>query len=139
MRCIICEEPLSGRQNKFCSNKCQRKDWKINNREIYLAGKKEYRNKNKERLNAYNKEYRNRGLVKPIYSYKLKQIIENQGKICNRCNAPEKLQVHHIKPLQNGGLNISNNLMVLCWDCHMFWHKSLKNYWLPFNSASPLQ
>lgn len=130
MNCIICELALSGKQSKYCSIPCQIKGWKINNREKYLAGKRAYRIKNLNKLVAYNKEFNTRGIVRPINSSKkLKDIIQSRGNVCNRCNSSNKLQVHHIKPLQYKGLNDYSNLMVLCWDCHMLWHKLLKKYW----------
>jgi 5-methylcytosine-specific restriction endonuclease McrA len=139
MKCVICEVVLFDRQVKYCSVPCQTKSWKIRNRETYLAGKKAYRDKNREKIRKYNQEFKSRGIAKPLGGDTTKHIIQSRGSICSRCSNSGRLQVHHIKPLQNGGLNISNNLMILCWDCHMLWHKQLRNYWLPLKSESPLQ
>ena len=134
MNCIICGFALSGKQSKYCSVPCQIKGWKVNNREEYLAGKKAYRTKNLAKLVDYNRQFKARGIAKPITSSgKLKAIIQSRGNKCYRCNNSDKLQVHHIKPLRQGGSNEDYNLMVLCWDCHMLWHKMLRGFWLDYS------
>jgi HNH endonuclease/uncharacterized protein DUF3553 len=37
---------------------------------------------------------------------------------CNECNKTHKLHVHHIKPISKGGNHTSDNLIVLCENCH---------------------
>ena len=41
-----------------------------------------------------------------------------EGKVCEKCGSNLKLQIHHKKPLKDGGTNDSSNLMLLCFDCH---------------------
>ncbi len=53
----------------------------------------------------------------------LKKIIpelkRRDGGACVYCNSQEKLEVHHIIPIFNGGTNDIKNLVLLCHDCHM--------------------
>jgi len=46
----------------------------------------------------------------------------------HRCGAPgcgrtRFLEVHHIKPRNQGGTNHPENLMTLCASCHRLWHE----------------
>lgn len=126
-KCNVCEK-LTDRP-KYCSHACQGKGWKIRDREKYLDGKRRYRRKNKEKILAYNKWYRKLGM-RPLHSPRKRKIIVSRGGICQRCGCNEKLNVHHIKPPKFGGTNNTNNLLVLCWDCHMAWEKKMKGFWI---------
>ncbi|MCH7769818.1 MAG: hypothetical protein IIA49_02175 [Bacteroidetes bacterium] len=53
MKCLFCEKELGGKHKKHCGNICQTKDWRLNNRATYLAGKKRYREKNIEKILEY--------------------------------------------------------------------------------------
>lgn len=126
IKCRVCGNPTN--REKYCSDSCQRKAWKIRNRERYLLGKKLYRQKNKKKINEYNRWYKSLG-VRPISIKKKEEIILNAGNICQRCGSKENLNVHHVIPHWKGGKNGSDNLMVLCWDCHMEWTKIFKSFW----------
>jgi 5-methylcytosine-specific restriction endonuclease McrA len=130
MNCIICLIPLCGKQRKFCSDKCQRKEWKVRNRAAYLAGKKAYRNRNIARIRDYNRSDKVLG-VRPLTSNTIREVKRLIGERCFRCDSSRKTQIHHIKPRRCGGTNHINNLMILCWNCHMLWHTMLKGYWMP--------
>jgi len=39
-------------------------------------------------------------------------------RICRMCGEQDELQVDHITPAMNGGLNVGSNLQMLCVDCH---------------------
>src|SRR5665647_2531469 len=49
-----------------------------------------------------------------------KQLAEHP--LCEQCKKMDKItparEVHHIKPLSQGGTNESDNLMSLCTSCH---------------------
>jgi len=55
-KCRVCGE-LTNRR-KYCSNACQKKAWKLRNREAYLIGKLKYRRKNKNKIKEYLKKWR---------------------------------------------------------------------------------
>lgn len=125
MNCVICSTVLIGKQTKYCGHKCWIKGWKLGNREKYLSGKKLYREKNREKILRYNRINR-----KPFeISGRHRIIILDDIKECSRCGSKERLNIHHIKPAQLGGSHNFNNLLVLCWDCHMLWHKKLGDFW----------
>lgn len=42
----------------------------------------------------------------------------NGDKKCVRCNSTKRLQRDHIKPLWQGGLDVTDNLQWLCYVCH---------------------
>jgi 5-methylcytosine-specific restriction endonuclease McrA len=119
--CVICSKSLSKRQTKYCSNPCQVKGWKLRNRDTYLAGKKAYRDKNRAKINEYNKALREQHGV--ITDSLRKRARKDQT--CLRCGTRDNLNAHHIKPKRLGGDDTMSNLTVLCFDCHMQWHKQL--------------
>lgn len=45
-------------------------------------------------------------------------ILERDGNRCLRCGSTDSLQVHHIKPVVQGGNNEKDNLATLCSECH---------------------
>ena len=45
---------------------------------------------------------------------------KRDGERCRQCGSTDRLQVHHIKPLAEGGDKYAlENLMTLCHDCHV--------------------
>lgn len=50
-------------------------------------------------------------------------LLKNKGRceICSNDFLPI-LQIHHIKPLSKDGLNVENNVMLLCPNCHKTVH-----------------
>jgi len=53
IKCKVCGTPTD--RPKYCSDSCQRKAWKLRNRDKYLEGKKRYRDKNKKKIREYQK------------------------------------------------------------------------------------
>ena len=51
IKCRVCEKITNRR--KYCSDACQKKAWKLRNREKYLLGKRKYRQKNKNKIKNY--------------------------------------------------------------------------------------
>lgn len=52
-------------------------------------------------------------------------IMERDGYQCQNCGAifpADQLEVHHIIPQSSGGKHFSNNLITLCFDCHLDEH-----------------
>jgi 5-methylcytosine-specific restriction endonuclease McrA len=44
---------------------------------------------------------------------------KRDGERCRQCGSIDKLEVHHIKPLAEGGAEFDlSNLMTLCQQCH---------------------
>lgn len=42
--------------------------------------------------------------------------------VCANCGSTDKLEIHHIVPLQRGGQNVQGNVVRLCWRCHRAAH-----------------
>ena len=80
--------------------------------------------------NIQGKQYQQGDLYQEenIKSY----IRKRDNYTCQRCNKHIKdlnnikLQVHHIKPKSQGGINVSSNLITLCEHCHKQVHEYLK-------------
>ena len=55
---------------------------------------------------------------------RLKKTLLNEKGSCEICSNDflPILQIHHIKPLSKGGLNIESNVMLLCPNCHKTVH-----------------
>ena len=64
-------------------------------------------------LNVTAKKRGQRGSVSKEDILKLWEIYK-----CKRCDCQENLQIDHIKPAMHGGLNVGENLQLLCVDCH---------------------
>ncbi|MBU1092560.1 HNH endonuclease [Patescibacteria group bacterium] len=57
---------------------------------------------------------------------------------CYICESKDNLQVHHLKPRQNGGLNLSHNLLLLCPKCHHQVEEKLRKLWIKKPCYSPI-
>lgn len=42
---------------------------------------------------------------------------------CRQCKSGINLRVHHIKPIDQGGLHLQQNLITLCDHCHKLRHR----------------
>jgi 5-methylcytosine-specific restriction endonuclease McrA len=52
---------------------------------------------------------------------------ERDGNACTVCRSTQNLQVHHVKPLSEGGDEFAlSNLTTLCRDCHGRGHRSTR-------------
>ena len=51
------------------------------------------------------------------------RTFAEQGRRCGKCGKAGALEVHHVKPLKEGGTNDPSNLQVLCRDCHIGAHR----------------
>jgi 5-methylcytosine-specific restriction protein A len=50
---------------------------------------------------------------------KVREVHLGNQPVCEICGAYNNLEVHHIKPIKEGGQRLSlNNLQTLCHDCH---------------------
>ena len=49
------------------------------------------------------------------------RAIRAAGRRCSRCGLPGRLEVHHPRPLSQGGGN-DQALLVVCRDCHFVEH-----------------
>jgi hypothetical protein len=58
----------------------------------------------------------------PDWEDRSRSAIEDSGHSCNRCQRSYPLQSHHRKPLSSGGSHRSENLEVLCKECHLHAH-----------------
>lgn len=117
-KCVMCEKEIFGLKIKYCSRTCERKSYKIRNREKVRLYSRLYR----ARRQAVLKET---AAVRRAY----KKLLEDAS--CLRCGAKEGLHVHHIRPVLSGGNNHIANLTTLCNECHARWHAMFDdNYWL---------
>lgn len=46
-----------------------------------------------------------------------KLLVESRN-TCNLCWEKKDIQIHHIRPIEQGGDNSEDNLIILCLDCH---------------------
>ena len=52
-----------------------------------------------------------------------REVLDRDGWRCQTCGKPGRLEVHHVKPLQEGGANDLGNLTALCRGCHIEAHR----------------
>lgn len=74
--------------------------------------------------NVYDKKTKKKKQVVVKYLGKLKDIgVINKKDIvfdkCKRCSATQNLVIDHIKPLSKGGMNVLENIQVLCRICNL--------------------
>ena len=63
----------------------------------------------------------------------LRQIALNRADgVCEKCRSRGELQVHHRKPVAQGGAIFDiNNLIVLCRSCHLEAHRRIEHDKMP--------
>lgn len=66
-------------------------------------------------------------LRKNISGTVIKRVFEKYQNKCSLCGSQENLNIHHIKPLKEGGDNSFENLELLCQECHIKLHQSKSN------------
>ena len=50
-------------------------------------------------------------------------VRNRDGWRCRECGKVGRLEVHHVRPLKDGGSNDLDNLLTLCVGCHKAAHK----------------
>jgi len=50
-------------------------------------------------------------------------VLDRDGWRCRECGRAARLEVHHKRPLKDGGSNALDNLATLCVRCHKIAHK----------------
>lgn len=69
---------------------------------------------------------RNKRTIAVDISNKVRQVVKERDKWCVVCGSPYNLQVAHFIPRSKGGLGIEQNLVLLCFRCHMQYDQSSK-------------
>lgn len=113
--CNRCGTSLTGKQQRWCSLKCQQ-----------LGLKREYKQRYPENVLKWSRNRRNRDLNRKVPN---KAKVYLNDKPCFRCKAKEGLEIHHIKPVRAGGDHSFENLMALCKHCHREWEMRMVGYW----------
>ena len=92
----------------------------------------EHQRKEKQRYEKYDRD----PAAKRRYGRAWKRIrgrYMNAHPLCERCQREDRLvkaeQVHHIKPLAEGGDHSENNLMSVCSSCHAKIHAERGDRW----------
>jgi 5-methylcytosine-specific restriction protein A len=75
-----------------------------------------------KRKMVIKKKYPRRYNTNPIYDKDWREIRNRylaNHRICEKCKLRPSVEVHHIKPIQDGGERLNDaNLMALCKPCH---------------------
>jgi 5-methylcytosine-specific restriction endonuclease McrA len=66
-----------------------------------------------------NERYLKKEEFKKVKEY----ILDRDNYKCVQCGSVYRIQVHHIKEMAEGGSNNANNLITLCYHCHMKKHE----------------
>lgn len=54
-----------------------------------------------------------------LFNRDMRKLLLNKNSSCLFCNTQEKLSIDHIIPISKGGLNIENNVQILCIRCNI--------------------
>ncbi|WP_281020097.1 HNH endonuclease [Minwuia sp. IMCC3060] len=86
-----------------------------------------------------------RGIVKvydhwpdypPDWQERREAILHERGAHCENCGSGLVVQIHHRRPLRSGGSHKSENLQILCRDCHLHAHGT-SEFWGDRHNRSP--
>lgn len=80
-----------------------------------------------------------KGIFRSGVPQPLRELIKARDndtcKMCHIVNEPYGMQVHHIIPVSDGGDDSENNLILLCYKCHVEVHRNdWRNYINKFQS-----
>ena len=128
-----------------------RKQYYEDNKEVIAAGAKRYRSRvrlnrpdltlrNKKRTKEYHKTFNGRAALKASSINAAAKKRNQMGKLskvdiirlwespyCAHCDSACELQVDHVIPSMDGGLNTFDNIQFLCPDCHFIKTRVDKN------------
>jgi hypothetical protein len=100
---------------------------KINHLKDIMVQKNESAINIKNELRNFSKKYEKILDFWPDYpadwEERRERHIEIYGSRCEQCKSTSVIQLHHIKPLKKGGGHKTDNLLILCRDCHQNKHK----------------
>ena len=51
-------------------------------------------------------------------------VLDRDGWRCTKCGRAGAMEVHHVKPIEDGGLDEPGNLVTLCRGCHIAEHRT---------------
>jgi hypothetical protein len=95
-KCLNCGGELPKMCKKYCSDKCSYDFWVREIRPFTID-----------------------------WSIIRNDVIERDNHRCVECGSDYNLEVHHIKPIKDGGNNSLRNLQTLCEDCHNNQHNKI--------------
>ena len=55
-----------------------------------------------------------------------KRLVKKRGEVCEWCGSTKLIELHHIIEAVNGGTFAHDNLLLLCFDCHLKAHGKQK-------------
>lgn len=131
MECLQCGSRFTslrrGSPQKFCSEYCRHRWWKLNNRKrVRELNQKYYSTHKREQSIKYKlaiKKWVKENKIAISCHQKVERAIKNgvliKPKLCSNCNRKTKLHAHHddySKPLE---------VLWLCGSCHRLRHSSL--------------
>ncbi len=71
----------------------------------------------KKRIRFLEKE------LNKIFKHKsTNKIKERDNFECRSCGEKDNLEIHHLKPINIGGMNSNDNRFTFCKSCHLFMH-----------------
>ena len=75
-----------------------------------------------------SKHHRYSGIAKgPDWEHRRRKVMAREGNRCQQCGKAGRFEVHHVKPLAEGGTNDLENLMLLCREDHIEIHRPKVN------------
>ena len=149
--CITCNKKLVGKQTKYCSDKCSKRDNYLKHKKEYIERARKWdmknpiksRESNKKALNKFRIEKgekvhelmrnqytknKNKFYSRNLINFLLKRNRINLIKECKKCGSKENLEIHHeIYPTTSKEIiNLANNrIYFVCKICHKKCHKKL--------------
>ena len=67
-----------------------------------------------------------RGLTGAAWQRLRQRVLDRDGWRCTRCESPVDLEMHHLRPLADGGDPLAlGNVSMLCASCHVDSHRTI--------------
>ena len=75
-----------------------------------------------------SRHHRFSGMAKgPAWDRQRRQAFDRDGRRCQTCGRPGRLEAHHVVALDHGGTNDMFNLKTLCRACHIKIHGRVRS------------
>lgn len=146
--CIVTDFYKNARACKACSIAAAKKSalknpekrrehsrkWARNNRDKIKATYLKWKEQFPERVKAYNRlaAHRRRARMRKVGgTVRIREwfeLLKQQGNKCLKCGSTENLTADHVIPISKGGLNLAENIQILCKHCNYTKHTDIVDY-----------
>lgn len=117
--CKVCQETTDDfRKGRTTCRTCENHNRSLNRSQNWdreLEYKREWKKRNPDLVRIYNKrDTANKRCVDKISVDDVKYILDRDNNACRSCSSTTLIELDHVQAIDNGGLNVRDNLQILC-------------------------